>query len=762
MTTSFNSAVWAGWVVLGFGISCSAMEDAALERRIAYRDELQRLLPRSAEWEQWLQRTGELPPDFSVMPGQPGLPDPLRFANGGRVKSQAAWRERREGLLGLFQHYVIGRVPPAPGNVSVAEKTTRDEGGATVSELTLAFGPERRARLGLEIIVPRGTGPFPVFITQENHRRWALVAMSRGYLACVYHGADSRDDTGAWADVWPEHDWTKLTRRAWAASRCVDYLLTRPDVNPRQIALTGHSRNGKTSLIAAALDERISAVISSSSGAGGACTWRLFSETQFGEGIEILTRVFPDWLHPRLRFFTGREDKLPIDQHELIACIAPRPCLISTALNDNVESVWAIEQTWRAARPVYALLGAEERLALRYREGPHATRAEDIESYVDWLDGQFERRPAKGKRASVESLPIFPTYAEWLHTSGRGIRPAAFPERSSADLLRATDGQSELTGPDWLAKRENIRQRAEWLLGEAPPVAISQAGFYGAEGRHLAVTLNRDSPPAMLTKQSLNFGNYLAGDLYYSTNVVGTGRRLPAILWLHPISVSNGYVAGYHRGEPPHLTMARTGYAVFAFDQIGSGSRVAEVREFYRRYPNWSLLGRTVADARAAVDALRTHPHVDPDQIYVVGYGSGAWAALFTTALDERVAGVITVGGLTPFRADTEDKGTGGVARWSHWLPLLPRLGPFVGEEARIPCDVEELLALVAPRPALVITPRIDYQSSFPDLRASVTAVRNVYSLLGAPETLVFQRSDDYNHFTPDLIWCLCGAETVR
>ncbi len=162
-------------------------------------------------------------------------------------------------------------------------------------------------------------------------------------------------------------------------------------VDRRRIALTGHSRNGKTSLIGAAVDARVTAVISSSSGAGGACSYRLFSETQFGEGIELITRTFPDWLHPRLRFFVGRENKLPIDQPELIACIAPRPCLISSALNDTVESVWAIEQTFQSAHRVYSLLGRPGDLYLRYRSGSHETRAEDIESYMDWLDTVFGR-----------------------------------------------------------------------------------------------------------------------------------------------------------------------------------------------------------------------------------------------------------------------------------------------------------------------------------------------------------------------------------
>ena len=144
-------------------------------------------------------------------------------------------------------------------------------------DVTLEFGPGFAAKLHLEIIVPKGAGPFPVFMTQDTHRRWALVAVSRGYIGCVYAGADSRDDSESWRSVWPGSDWTKLTRRAWAGSRCIDYLHTLPFVDTNKIALAGHSRNGKTALIAAAFDPRVNAVISSSSGAGGVCSYRFFS-----------------------------------------------------------------------------------------------------------------------------------------------------------------------------------------------------------------------------------------------------------------------------------------------------------------------------------------------------------------------------------------------------------------------------------------------------------------------------------------------------
>ncbi len=449
--------------LLAVSVAAAPAATDDVPKRQALLADMLRTFPKSEAWEAWLHTTGEFPPDFDRLPSQPSLPDPLRFSEGSPVARKSQWPRRRDELLGLFQHYVFGTIPPAPGNVRLRSKKERVEQGVVVQELTIEFGPSHQASLGFELIIPKGKGPFPVFITQDTHRRWALVAVSRGYIGCVYAGADSRDDTAAWIPLWPEFDWTKLARRAWAASRCIDYLGTLPQADTQRIALAGHSRNGKTSLIAAAIDERISAVISSSSGAGGACSYRLFSEVQFGEGIELITRAVPDWLHPRLRFFVGRENKLPIDQHELIACIAPRSCLISTALNDDVESVWAIEQTRAAALPVYALLGHQDALALRYREGAHATKAGDIEGYVDWLDGTFGR-----SKPLLPSRPLYPTYDGWRKIAKEEIDPLSFPVRGMADLLKLGKTDQIIHRDQWESKRTDIRRRLEWGLGDTP------------------------------------------------------------------------------------------------------------------------------------------------------------------------------------------------------------------------------------------------------------------------------------------------------
>jgi pimeloyl-ACP methyl ester carboxylesterase len=710
-------------------------------------NDILKMLPKSERFEKWLTATGERAPDFEILPSQPFLPDPLRFVDGSPVQSRFQWEKRRLELLDLFKHYTLGSLPPPPGDVRAAGIQVTQEPSAIITNLFLEFGPQYRAKLHVELIVPKGKGPFPVFMTQDNHRRWALTAVSRGYIGCVYAAADSRDDTADWPAIWPEYDWSKLARRAWATSRCIDYLYKMQNVDRRRIGLTGHSRNGKLSLIAAALDPRISAVILSSSGAGGACSFRHFSETEFGEGIELITRTFPDWFHPRLRFFAGRENKLPIDQHELLACIAPRACLVSTAINDSVESVWAVEQTVQGALPVYRLCSAQSQIALRYRSGAHNISPEDLEGYLDWLDAIFGRR-----KSVLTDRVIYPTFAGWQAVAGEKTDVEQFPVHPTNDVLRLNNGQVVSSPIAWPARKTEIQATIRWGLGEGPARARSTPGEYGAEPAYVATLLNRASVPNGLTKSKLNFGNAIAGDLYYPTEAERNGAA-PAVIWLHPISNSNGYVPGYGRGQPPHLALARQGFAVFAFDQIGNGNRLNEVTHFYERYPRWSLLGKDVADTVAAIDALETLPWIDKRRIYLLGYSAGGMVALHAAALDDRVAGVVSVAGFSPMRGSgTNSASAQHLQRWSRVLPFQPRLATFLdGGENRIPYDYDELLACIAPRTALVIRPRVDFRSDKSELLDCLASAQKAYDLFGARNALAFGETEDYDHLSPEM-----------
>ncbi|MBL7043921.1 MAG: acetylxylan esterase, partial [Pirellulaceae bacterium] len=278
-------------VVLAMTIVSLAQQQAALgqqslERRKEF---LKRLIPlltlerdedgsdpriwmERQSWKEWLETTGELPPDFDTMPADADLPNPLVVEKNGKeipITTNEQWTKQRELLRGHIQHWLYGSMPPAPGNVRGTMLNSTKDGKTTVNEIELAFGPNHAAKLTIELIIPEGEGPFPVFMTQWNHRGWASIGVRRGYMACIYAGADSKDDTFYYRKLYPEHDFLVLARRAWGAMRCIDYLHTLPYVDKERIALAGHSRNGKQSLIAAAFDDRIKAVIPSSPGSGG-------------------------------------------------------------------------------------------------------------------------------------------------------------------------------------------------------------------------------------------------------------------------------------------------------------------------------------------------------------------------------------------------------------------------------------------------------------------------------------------------------------
>jgi hypothetical protein len=710
---------------------------AAREKSLA---QMLQYLPSSSPWKVWLDQSHELPPDFDALPDMADLPDPLVELRDGRpvpIVTAEDWNRRRETLKALFHKWILGTVPPAPDNLEARALSEREETGAIVRVVELRFGAGHAAKLGIELLIPKGPGPYPVFMTQVNHRAWALIALRRGYLGCIYAGCDNHDDTDTFPAAYPDYDWSRLTRRAWAAGRCIDYLRSVPQARMDQIALTGHSRNGKQSLIASALDNRIAVVISSSSGAGGCLSARAYGEPHFGEGIENITRAFPDWFHPRWRFFVGREHKLPVDLHELVALSAPRACLLSTAFNDGVESSWAVQQTYLSAKRVYALLGAEDRIRILWRAGGHETWPTIIERYIDWCDLQFGR----GSFSFPERMVHPWDWDAWKTAAGPGLDAAGFPDRAGegAPASRAV----------WETRREKVRAAVIDLLGTAPPRAASPAGAYGEEPDHIQRMLGRGDAGTNLEKHNVMFGEYLNGTVYAPKRARESGNKLPAVLWLHPWSCPMGYAAAYCRGDQAFRAIARAGYAVFGYDQIGFGRRVEEVEGFYNRYPGWSLLGKMVRDAQAALDVLVDLPEVDARRVYIVGYGLGAMVALHLAAVDDRPAGYALVCPPPPFRLDTDAARTGGIRRWSHLYMLVPRLGYFLGRESRVPYDVDDLIGGMAPRPALVVSPSLDREAPLDLVTPGIASAREAYRLYGASDRLVHQTPETYNHFDP-------------
>ena len=709
------------------------MSDTTTERRECL-DQLLRVLPRSEPWVKWLTESGELPPDFDAMPSCARLPDPLDGVN-----DVAGWASRRDELKREFMHWILGTVPPRPDDLAATVTAEHTEHRVTVRKVLLTFAGAK-AKLHVELFIPDADGPLPVFMTQFTHRGWAQIAARRGYLACIYKGCDPNDtdDTNTFVEAYPDYDFSRLTRRAWAASRCIDYLETVGEADATRVCITGHSRNGKLSCIASALDERFAAMISSSSGAGGSLPTRYYSEEHFGEGIAAITTSFPDWFHPRWRFFTGREQKCPVDLNELIALAAPRPTLLSIALNDMVEDARAMQLTWRSAKKVYDLLDAPDNLRILWRWGQHDTTPKTIERYLDWCDLHF-----RGASYDFPEGVVLPDdYDAWQRATSLVTNVADFDESGLDDLSEVTDAAA------WSKRKKAIRAHVTWMLGDAPPeVAHDPNDPYGKERLYNAAVCRRWDTGDAVEKEQRVAGEYFNVDVFAPKGTKASGKQLPAILWLAPACCSQGYVEADTPRGPWWRIVPEHGVVLIAFDPIGTGIRIAEAGRFYDRHPDWSLLGKMVRDVSAAVTAVLTLPYVDADALVAFGFAMGAMVGLHAAALDERIAGLVTLCPPPPFRRDADEAETGGLARWSHDALLLPRLGEFIGSESRVPYDVHQLIACIAPRPQLLITPTLDRGTPIEMITKAVGAARDVYGCLDAGDKLEQNPIEDYARF---------------
>jgi dienelactone hydrolase len=183
------------------------------------------------------------------------------------------------------------------------------------------------------------------------HRWPALEMARRGYaIATFYHGdvaLDRADDVHA--------RFSTMSRWAWGLQRALDYLQADRDIDSSRVIAMGHSRNGKAALWAAATDERFLGAVSNQSGCGGAA----LNNGKQGERIADIARNFPHWFTQHFATYAGRDEEVPVDQHELLACIAPRPVLVTSAAEDRWADPIAEHRSCVLAGEAYAAHDAE-------------------------------------------------------------------------------------------------------------------------------------------------------------------------------------------------------------------------------------------------------------------------------------------------------------------------------------------------------------------------------------------------------------------
>ena len=362
-------------------------------------------------------------PPVDKLPAQTELPDPFLFADGTRVKSKEDWTRRRAELQAMILHYEYGHLPPAPGNTRGIElssgkyKLTKN---ITNRIFKITCGPDRKVSFVLDLLIPQGKGPFPVII--RGDMCWgklddeiAAEVVRRGYILADFNRTELAPDNKNYREsgvyqAYPDVDGGALAAWAWGYQRCVDFLVTLDYVHKDKIAITGHSRGGKATLLAGATDPRIALTAPNNSGCGGAGSYKL--QAPKSEDIKAITKNFPFWFAPSFTSFIDKTDRLPFDQHEVKALCAPRALLETEALGDLWANPQGSRQTYAATKEVYTFLGAPDKLAIVYREGGHAHNADDWNVLLDFADRVFSGKKTD-RNFDANPFPDAPKGYSW-------------------------------------------------------------------------------------------------------------------------------------------------------------------------------------------------------------------------------------------------------------------------------------------------------------------------------------------------------------
>ncbi|PSR57319.1 acetylxylan esterase [Adhaeribacter arboris] len=386
------------------------------------------------------------------------LPSLLQTPDGKKITSSTQWNNlQRPALLKLFADNVYGRLPGKPRGlhfkVNLEDKAALG-GKAILKQITIYFTPaDTGASMDVLLYLPKQVkGPVPVFaglnfkgnhtvhtdpqikITKrwvaddknagitgnranENTRglqasRWVVEEIiARGYgLATAYYGDLEPDHPEGWQtgirsqlskslQIQP-NEWGAIGAWAWGMSRMMDYFETDPAINAKKVALQGHSRIGKAALWAGANDTRFAMVISNESGEGGAALARRW----YGETVARLNSAFPHWFSPNYKKFNDKPNELPVDQHQLLALIAPRPLYVASAQEDQWSDPKGEFLSAQAALPAYQLFAKKvihqnempglnqpvgETVRYHNRSGKHDVTLYDWQQYLDFADKHF-------------------------------------------------------------------------------------------------------------------------------------------------------------------------------------------------------------------------------------------------------------------------------------------------------------------------------------------------------------------------------------
>lgn len=344
---------------------------------------------------------------------QKEMPDPFLMEDGGRVENLEDWKAQKNYIRAMLEHYLYGTAPSLPKRVEVERHDSKAvfQGKGLRETYTLTI---RRNGLSasckLVVVRPKADQRYPTVIKNDRvafdeeldaYTSFASEeAVRRGYLLCRFEReALATDDkralrTAGVYPLYPEYTWRALAVWGWAHGVVLDALdqLGLADMN--KVVATGHSRGGKAALCAGIFDERVTITAPNSSGTGGTGSYRYFEEGQRPQSIKSHIGNNERWFPPAYFTFAEKEDRMPFDSHFSRVLVAPRAFLNCHARQDYHANPYGTELTHRATRVVYEWMGAEDKIALHWRQGAHAQNNEDWTALFDFSDRQFFGKPS--------------------------------------------------------------------------------------------------------------------------------------------------------------------------------------------------------------------------------------------------------------------------------------------------------------------------------------------------------------------------------
>ena len=337
------------------------------------------------------------------------LPDPFLKEDGTRMTPEE-WYEKRGELRDRICMTEFGGIPPKPEYFRMQRLTAaRTDGGQNVYKIWAGTNTAQVQFL-LDVTAPKGpidgSVKYPVLLAGDGcyttcESDTIAKAVEMGFAVARFNRLEFASDDklqgriGGLYDVYPENkDFTAISAWAWGYMRALDALEQIPHADARNVGITGHSRGGKTVLLAAAADDRFKFVCPNNSGCHGAVSYRLKEKGYGFHGkTEELSDMFKNlyhWMGEGLREYIDNEDALPYDMHFFGALIAPRYYLQCEGMQDywiNPKGAW---MNFCGVKEAYRYLGCEDHAGAWFRPGHHRHLLPDFTMFLEFMKNAME------------------------------------------------------------------------------------------------------------------------------------------------------------------------------------------------------------------------------------------------------------------------------------------------------------------------------------------------------------------------------------